>query len=85
VLPAGCEPGLGAVLHKPPSGGGGAAPSVYTPDSLPLTLPAPERAGCEFSGWYENEGLTGNPVPNIPAGSMGDKTFWAKWREIPHH
>ncbi|GAB6391983.1 MAG: InlB B-repeat-containing protein [Treponematales bacterium] len=84
VLLAGCEPGFGAVLHKPPSGGGGAAPSVYTPDILPLTLPMPERAGCEFSGWYENEGLTGNPVPNIPAGSTGDKTFWAKWREISH-
>ena len=32
-----------------------------------------------FAGWYDNEGLTGNPVTEISATDTGDKEYWAKW------
>ena len=37
------------------------------------------RNGYVFKGWYDNEGLTGNPVTAIPANATGAKSFWAKW------
>ncbi|GAB6391825.1 MAG: hypothetical protein MdMp014T_1198 [Treponematales bacterium] len=64
--------------------GSAAAPSAYTPGSLPLTLPQATRTGYEFKGWYENGDLTGSPVISIPKDSTGDKTFWAKWEEISY-
>ena len=54
-------------------------PENYTIESDDVMLPAPTKAGNSFMGWYNNEGLTGNPVSCIPAGSYGDKGFWAKW------
>ena len=38
-----------------------------------------EKTGYTFGGWYDNVGLTGNPVTTIPAGSTGNKDFYAKW------
>jgi uncharacterized repeat protein (TIGR02543 family) len=63
--------------REPSRGAGGTnpadAPASYTAESLPVTLPAPIRDGHIFAGWY------GDAVTAIPAGSTGDKTFWAKW------
>ena len=38
-----------------------------------------EKTGYTFGGWYDNADLTGNPVTTIPAGSTGNKDFYAKW------
>jgi uncharacterized repeat protein (TIGR02543 family) len=57
----------------------GTNPATYTDADLPLTLAAPTRAGYTFEGWYTNSGFTGTVVTQIPAGSTGDKTFYAKW------
>ena len=47
-------------------------------DALPkVTLP--EITGCTFSGWYDNEALSGDPVTTISANATGDQTYWAKW------
>jgi uncharacterized repeat protein (TIGR02543 family) len=46
---------------------------------LTFSLPTPTRDGYTFAGWYDNLGFSGNAVTSIPAGSMGNKTFWAKW------
>ena len=54
-------------------------PSEYTNSDLPLTLPTPVRDGYTFGGWYDNSGLTGNAITSIPANSIGNKEFWAKW------
>ncbi|GAB6391713.1 MAG: InlB B-repeat-containing protein [Treponematales bacterium] len=54
---------------------------TYTESNLPIPLPTPEKAGCEFLGWYDNANLTGDPVTSIPSGSTGDMTFWAKWED----
>jgi uncharacterized repeat protein (TIGR02543 family) len=54
-------------------------PLIYTTESAPITLPTPARTGYTFGGWFDNEGLTGTKVTSILKGSMGDKTFYAKW------
>lgn len=36
------------------------------------------KNGYTWIGWYDNEGLTGDPVTTIPGGSTGNKEFWAK-------
>ena len=35
--------------------------------------------GYTFKGWYDNEGLTGDPVTAIGDTETGDKEYWAKW------
>jgi uncharacterized repeat protein (TIGR02543 family) len=58
-------------------------PSSYTAESGAIALAAPIRAG--YTGaWHDNQGLTGNPVATIPAGSAGNKTFYAKWTVISY-
>jgi uncharacterized repeat protein (TIGR02543 family) len=64
------------------SWGGIVPPENYTIESDDVLLPAPTKAGCSFMGWYNNKGLTGDPVSCIPVGSYGDKEFWAKWEAI---
>ena len=67
---------------------GGQFVSGYTPvysyvsGNQAITLPGENditRPGYTFDGWYENEGLTGNPCTEIPSGSTGPKTYYAKW------
>ena len=53
-------------------------PSTYD-DDKELTLAEPTRTGNTFAGWYTNSSCTGSPVTNIPVGSSGDKTLYAKW------
>ncbi len=48
---------------------------------LPVTG-TPTKAGHVFKGWYDNENCTGTPVTGIPKGSMGNKTYYAKFEPI---
>jgi uncharacterized repeat protein (TIGR02543 family) len=58
----------------------GANPATYTAADLPLTLAAPTRTGgYTFGGWYYDSGFSGTAVTQIPAGSTGNKTFYAQW------
>lgn len=43
-----------------------------------FSLPTPTGAGA-FEGWYDNAGLTGTAITKIPAGSTGEKAYYAKW------
>jgi uncharacterized repeat protein (TIGR02543 family) len=45
----------------------------------PYTLPRPTRDGYVFLGWFDNEGLSGNFVTTVPAGSDGEKHYYVKW------
>jgi uncharacterized repeat protein (TIGR02543 family) len=54
-------------------------PANYTVESSAITLAAPVHGSYRFDGWYDNTAFSGNPVASIPAGSTGDKTFYAKW------
>ena len=65
------------------SNGGSATPAQdSSTDGASVTLPSPgSRSGYSFSGWYDNEGLTGSEVgdagdPYVPT---GDVTLYAKW------
>ena len=51
---------------------------TYTTDTG-LTLPTPTKTGLTFAGWYENSSFTGSRITSIPAGTTGDKTYYAKW------
>lgn len=56
----------------------------YTVESGAVMLPAADdivREGYAFKGWFADEGLTGDALIAIPAGTTGDKAFWAKWEE----
>ncbi len=53
-------------------------PAVFTVDD-DITLSAPTRTGYTFGGWYDNEVFSGAAITKIAAGSIGDKTFYAKW------
>ena len=41
------------------------------------------KDGHQFGGWYDNAGLTGNPVTAISTSDTGDKEYWAKWIANP--
>ena len=46
------------------------------------TLPAADDmtyTGHTFKGWYDNEGLAGDPVTAIGGAETGNKEYWAKW------
>jgi uncharacterized repeat protein (TIGR02543 family) len=58
-------------------------PENYTIESALITLAAPIRTGYTFVGWYTEAGFT-NQVTQIPAGSTGAKTFYAKWTAITY-
>ena len=50
-----------------------------------VTLPTPTRTGYTFSGWYTDAYFYGSPVNNnteIPAGSSGNRVYYAKWEII---
>ena len=63
---------------------GGALPegavSTYTVQSDTVVLPVPEKADHQFAGWYADVDCTGDPVTEIPAGSVGDLTLYAGWQ-----
>ena len=57
----------------------------YTVESAAITLPTPTRTGYTFAGWYENADLsTGGVKTTIPAGSTGNKVYYAKWTPITY-
>ncbi len=59
------------------------APTNYTIESATLDLPASAtKAGKEFYGWYDNADCLGDAVTTIPAGSSGEKVFYAKWGPV---
>lgn len=63
--------------------GGTAVPdSTYTIESAAVVLDtATAKEGNIFAGWYDNVGLTGSAVTEIPAGSTGNREYWAKWEK----
>lgn len=47
-----------------------------------VTLPSADeisKRGHTFAGWYRNRTFSGNPVTQIGADEMENKTFYAKW------
>jgi uncharacterized repeat protein (TIGR02543 family) len=64
------------------NGGTGATNGTYTIESAAVALPAAmTRTGYLFAGWYGNAAFTGDTIMSIPAGSTGNRAFWAKWTQ----
>jgi uncharacterized protein (TIGR02145 family)/uncharacterized repeat protein (TIGR02543 family) len=61
------------------NGGSGSNPPTYNITQTPVSLGVATRLGFTFSGWFDNPGLTGSMVTSIPSGTIGPKSFWAKW------
>ena len=55
----------------------------YTSETETFALGEAEgREGFTFAGWYDNPDFEGDAVTEIPLGSTGDKTFYAKWNKV---
>lgn len=56
-------------------------PAGYNVETATITLKAPTRGQDRFEGWYRtySEGVYTNQVTEIPLGSHGDTTLYAKW------
>lgn len=51
----------------------------YTIESDTITLREPSKRKSFFEGWYTDAAFTGEAVTEIPKGSTGDVTLYAKW------
>ncbi len=57
---------------------------TFTVESnLPYTLPVPVKQGYNFTGWYENADLSGQPTTEIPENGLRDYTLYAKYTDEP--
>jgi uncharacterized protein (TIGR02145 family)/uncharacterized repeat protein (TIGR02543 family) len=54
-------------------------PSSYTVETATFNLPRPTKAGYLLSEWYLASDLSGTAITSIPKGTIGIKTFYAKW------
>lgn len=57
-------------------------PATYTINTPTFSLPAPQRLGYSFEGWYADPDYTTPAVTTITAGSTGEKVFYARWSRI---
>ncbi|MBR4790225.1 MAG: InlB B-repeat-containing protein [Treponema sp.] len=65
--------------HKPTGANvSGTEITSFTVNDSTRNLGSLSKNGYTWLGWYDNEGLTGDPVTTIPGGSTGNKEFWAK-------
>lgn len=55
------------------------AMTTYNISSETFDLPTPTRDNYIFKGWFETADFKTAPVTQIIQGSVGDKTFYAKW------
>ncbi len=52
---------------------------AYTIESHGISLPTPTKTGYTFEGWYEDAEFHGDIIEQLPQGSYGNKTYYAKW------
>lgn len=55
-------------------------PASYTIETEEIILNEPSKVGFNFLGWFTD----GEKITTIPHGSTGNKTFTARWEEIPY-
>jgi uncharacterized repeat protein (TIGR02543 family) len=69
------------IVYNLNGGSNGDNPAGYTVEDLPLVLTDPAREGYRFQSWHDNGRFTGGEINEIPAGSTGTRTFYARWTE----
>lgn len=60
-------------------------PDSFTVESPEIVFQAPTKQGAIFENWYNNAAFSGSPITALPAGSSGDRIYYAKWTFIPYH
>lgn len=53
----------------------------YDAETNSVIIPTPTKRGYTFMGWYDNKELSGVAITKLEKGSIGDRTFYAKWSE----
>ena len=56
-------------------------PAKYTIESDKIIFADPACEGYIFLGWYDNSRFNGEKITEIPKGSTGNLTLYAKWHE----
>lgn len=59
-----------------------ANPTIYTIESDDITLLNPNKELYYFVGWYDNPQYSGEIVTKITTGSIGNKTYYAKFHNV---
>jgi uncharacterized repeat protein (TIGR02543 family) len=59
-------------------------PASYTIESETITLAAAARDHYNFAGWYDDSEFNGGAVTEIPQGSTGEVTLYAKWTPVDY-
>jgi uncharacterized repeat protein (TIGR02543 family) len=72
-------PAVWRIIYVLNGGTNGANPDRYSGADLPVTLAPATKTDSTFGGWFDNAGLSGDPVTRIPAGTEGDITLYAKF------
>lgn len=54
-------------------------PATYTVETPTIEFAAPSKTGYTFNGWYAEKDFSGDNVTELPQGSYGDVTLYAKW------
>ena len=74
------------VSYQNLNGASNSNPATYTIADTPLTLAdlTGGPTGYTFDGWYDDDTFSGTSITAIPAGSTGNKTFYAKWTAVKY-
>lgn len=56
----------------------------YTVESADISLPSLTKKGYAFDGWYDNAAFDGESVNNIPRGSYGNVSLYAKFSVVEY-
>ena len=73
------------VIVGTPTDNNASNPNKYKEgDTTALTINNPTKSGYTFSGWYENQNLTGTPVTRLNISNRtSDITLYGKWTKDP--
>jgi uncharacterized repeat protein (TIGR02543 family) len=71
-------PAVWQITYNLDGGTNGENPAQYAAADLPVTLAPATKASKTFGGWYTDSGFT-DAVTQIPAGTEGDITLYAKF------
>lgn len=78
------EPEVYAIHYKNLMGVSNPNPDTYTITSPSIILEAPQPlTGYRFVGWFDAS-VGGNPITQIPSGSTGEITLYARWEAVYH-
>ncbi len=62
----------------------GSNPATYNVTTATITLQDPTKGHDRFDGWYTDDGVWSDQVTEIPLGSHGNVTLYAKWATRHH-